>query len=438
MSEDVIVGGGMLGLVLALRLAQAGRRVTVLEAAPSFGGLAAPWSWPTPQGPVIWDRYYHVIAGGDAALLGLLDQLGLTSEIVWKTTRTNFFDGRGLYPLNNAWDFLRLPTLGLIDKLRLGATVLRAARIRDGSALEQLGAAEWLTALGGRNNWQRLWRPLLRAKLGENSEQASAAYVWQVIRRFYGAREGAARTERFGHVQGGYARVIEVLIAKLHTLGVELRHSTEVRAVRQQPDAGGFVVETDGAPLRCAHVILSCASPLAAALCAHAPAAERERLQALPYQGVVCASLLLTRPLGGAYLTYITDPQVPFTAVIEMSSLVERSQLGGHHLVYLPCYLPSEHADFALDDEAWRARFLGGLRRLFPDLQDGEIVAQRIARSRHVLALATRGYRSRVPAVRSALAGLFFVNSSQIVDAALSVDDTVRLAEASVPALLPA
>jgi protoporphyrinogen oxidase len=151
---------------------------------------------------------------------------------------------------------------------------------------------------------------------------------------------------------------------------------------------------------------------------------------------VVCASLLLTRPLGGAYLTYITDEQVAFTAVIEMSSLVERRHFGGHHLVYLPCYLPSEHADFDLDDEAWRRRFLAGVRRLYPDLADAQIAALQIARSRHVLAIATRGYSQLVPQQITSLAGLFVINSAQIVNAALSVNDTVRLAEASVAGLL--
>ncbi|HTD77050.1 MAG TPA: FAD-dependent oxidoreductase, partial [Chloroflexota bacterium] len=36
-----ILGGGALGLAAALRLAQAGRRVTLIEREPQLGGLAA-------------------------------------------------------------------------------------------------------------------------------------------------------------------------------------------------------------------------------------------------------------------------------------------------------------------------------------------------------------------------------------------------------------
>ena len=39
-----IIGGGMLGLTLAHRMAQQGRPVTVYEATPTLGGLASAWS----------------------------------------------------------------------------------------------------------------------------------------------------------------------------------------------------------------------------------------------------------------------------------------------------------------------------------------------------------------------------------------------------------
>lgn len=41
MKQWGIVGGGLLGLTLAHRLAQAGEKVTVFEAAPELGGLAS-------------------------------------------------------------------------------------------------------------------------------------------------------------------------------------------------------------------------------------------------------------------------------------------------------------------------------------------------------------------------------------------------------------
>ena len=51
-----IVGGGMLGLGLALRLIEQGHRVTVIEGASTVGGLTTA----DQIGDVMWDRFYHV------------------------------------------------------------------------------------------------------------------------------------------------------------------------------------------------------------------------------------------------------------------------------------------------------------------------------------------------------------------------------------------
>ncbi len=386
------------------------------------------------MGPVTWDRYYHVIAGSDDVLCGLLAELGLEPSVVWKTTRTNFYDGNSLRPLNNAFDYWRLPALRLVDKARLAFTILYAARITDSAPLEHMSAQQWLTRLGGERNWLGLWRPLMRAKLGANCDHASAAYIWSVIRRFYGAREGSMKTERFGYVKGGYEQVAAALVGRLQQQGVTLHGACPVSAVAR--DESGLVISGSGAPIRADRVVMTCAAPLVADICPGLNDTERQNLRSLRYQGVVCVSLLLTRPLGGAYLTYITDESIPFTTVIEMSSLVDRERFGGMHLVYLPKYVPSDDPIFELSDEAIAADFQRGLVRMFPDLLPAQIHALRISRSRHVLAVPTRGYQAQMPSMDTSVPGLFIVNSAQIVNAALSVNDTIRLARSGAKRLL--
>ena len=111
-----VVGGGILGATLALRLAQRGHRVTLFEAADHLGGLADAWQ----LGDVVWDRHYHVTLLSDSHLRGLLAELGLEAEIRWTETKTGFYTDGRLHSLSSTWEFLRFPPLGLVGQAAAG------------------------------------------------------------------------------------------------------------------------------------------------------------------------------------------------------------------------------------------------------------------------------------------------------------------------------
>jgi len=426
-----VLGGGMLGLTLAAELARQGHKVSLLEAADTPGGLVTPWQ----MGEVAWDRFYHVIVSSDRALLKLLERIGLADQVRWGQTNTLFYAGRELHPLNNVFDYLKLPELGLIDKLRLGLNIVYGASLKNGRRLESQSAEQWLTRISGRNAYRKLWRPLLRAKLGSNEPHASAAFIWGVMRRFYGAREGKTKVEQFGYVNGGYRVVIDAYARHLSELGVELICNAPVESINPGED-GGIDVAYAGGQRHFDRAVMTFAAPIAARACQSLSDQERSRLQRILYQGVVCVSLLLRRGLGGAYLTYITDESLPFTTVIEMSSLVDRQQLGGHHLVYLPKYVPADDAFLGEEDEQIIAMFVDGLRKMYPDFDEQDIVAAHVARTPYVAPVMTRHYSENIPPVATSVPDLFMVSSAQLVHGSSSVEETMRLAQRCLPQLL--
>jgi len=105
-------------------------------------------------------------------------------------------------------------------------------------------------------------------------------------------------------------------------------------------------------------------------------------------------------------------------------------------MVYVPRYVPAGDAWFDLDDDTVRERFMGGLVRMFPDLTAEDILALRIARTRHVVAIPTVGYSDRLPPMVLSVPGLFLVNSAHITSGALAVDETVNLANTAAERLL--
>jgi protoporphyrinogen oxidase len=428
-----IVGGGMLGLGLARRLKDAGHDVTVIEGAPRIGGLASAQQ----LGPITWDRFYHVTLLSDATLRELLGELGLADSIQWRTTQTGFFTDGHLYPFNSAVDFLRFPPLSLIDKIRLGLTILTASRITDGLPLEQILAVEWLTRLSGRRTVERIWLPLLKAKLGANATQASASFIWAIIARMYAARRSGLKREMFGYVQGGYDAVLARLEHYLGERGVELRTGQPVAAVEADGD-GATVRLGDGTTRRFDAVVLTVPCPRVSALCPQLTADEKTRLNRVVYQGIICPSLLLDRPLAPYYVTNITDDWVPFTAVIEMTALVDPATFGGRHLVYLPRYLTQSANDWNKSDDEILDESVSALERMYAHFHRGQVRATQVSRVRNVLAVSTLDYTATcVPPLRTSQERLFVVNSAQIANGTLNVNETLMLADRQAKALMP-
>ncbi|MCB1477422.1 MAG: FAD-dependent oxidoreductase [Rhodobiaceae bacterium] len=425
-----IVGGGMLGLTLAYRLLKQGDRVTILEASDRAGGLADAWA----LGDVTWDRHYHVILTVDQALITMLSELGLEDEITWAKTGTDLFDGTRFHPLNGGIDFLRLPMLSLVDKVRLAATILYASRIENGSRLADTDLEEWLVKLSGRRVFDTIWRPLLRTKLGDTYKQASAKFIQSVIRRFYSARSQGVASDRFGAVKGGYATILERLVAELEAAGAEFHTNAPVSAIGC--DAGGMTAVSKGKTYSFDKVIVTAPPPHAARMCKDLEPGEKARLAGTRYQGVICASALLTKPLRGGYMTYITGGDCPLTTVIDMSSVAGKQAFGGRTLAYLPMYLPSDDPLFEASDEDLKALILGGLNQLYPDISAGDIAAFRISRAPHVFPVPVRGYASMAPGIVTSVPGLYTVNSANILDATFSVNETIELADRALAQIL--
>jgi protoporphyrinogen oxidase len=428
-----IVGGGILGMLLAHRLARHGKQVTLFEAADCLGGLASAWQ----LGDVTWDRHYHVTLLSDTHLRALLAELGLERDLTWVQTRTGFYTEGRLYSLSNTLEFLRFPPLGLLDKLRLGATIFYASKLRDWKRLEKIPVTDWLRRWSGRRTFEKIWLPLLRAKLGENYKKASAAFIWAIIARMYAARRTGLKKEMFGYVKGGYARVLDRFAEVLADDGVDIRlghavHRIDAAGGEVQIKVAGDSTETFD------RVVLTLPAPVAARVCPGLTDDEQERLRGVEYQGIVCASLLLRQPLAGYYVTNITDSWVPFTAVIEMSALVDRAAFGGHALVYLPKYVPPDDPAFSLSDDELREKFLAALERMYPHFRREDVLSFRVSRVRHVLPIATLNYSERLPPLATSLPGVFLVNSTHIVNGTLNVNETVQLAERALPQLLAA
>ena len=465
MSRNIaIIGSGFLGLTLALRLAEQGNRVTVYESAPEIGGLASAWQ----IGDVVWDKHYHVTLLSDSYTRSIVEEIGLKDEFEWVETKTGFYTDGKLVSMSNTLEFLRFPPLDLISKLRLGAAIFYASRVKDWKALEKISVEDWLTKLSGRKTFEKMWKPLLKAKLGEAYKETSAAFIWATIQRMYAARNAGLKREMFGYVRGGYARVLEKFGEHLQEKGVEIRLNSRVENIQKLSDgkikifnaktqrredakketypqididthklkmretvAVADKITEDRRPKtedRFDQVILTCPSNVAAKILPQLTEKEKAKHENIKYQGIVCASVLLKKSLSDFYVTNITD-ETPFTGIIEMSALVDKKEFGGNALVYLPKYVAPDDELFEKTDAEIEEIFLSALEKIYSHFKREDVVEFKISRVRQVFPLPTLDYSANVPTVKTSLENVYIVNSAQITNGTLNVNETVQLAE---------
>ena len=456
-SKIAIVGSGFLGLTLALRLAQAGAKVTVFESAPEIGGLASAWQ----IGDVVWDKHYHVTLASDAFTRKVVEEIGLGDEFEWVETKTGFYTDGKLVSMSNTLEFLKFPPLDLISKFRLGATIFYASKVKDWKALEKISVEDWLTKLSGKPTFEKMWKPLLKAKLGEAYRETSAAFIWATIQRMYAARNSGLKKEMFGYARGGYARVLERFGEVLREKGVEIKLNSRIEKVEKNADGKirVFAVEDtenaekhknkfrvnssrhlSGISVRSVSsaannsfdefdsVILTCPSSVAAKICPQLNDDEKAKLENIKYQGIVCASVLMKKSLSNFYVTNITD-ETPFTGIIEMSAMVDKREFGGNALVYLPKYVAPDDELFEKTNAEIEETFLSALEKMYPHFKRADVLAFKVSRVRQVFPLPVMNYSANLPSVETSLENVFVVNSAQITNGTLNVNETIQLAE---------
>jgi protoporphyrinogen oxidase len=427
-----IAGGGMLGLTLAMRMARQGHDVTLIEASDKLGGLASTWN----LGDIEWEKHYHVILMSDDRLRNLLDEIGLSDELKWVETKTGFYTDGKLYSMSDTAEFLKFPPLTLIEKLRLGGTIFYASKIRNWRRLEKMPVADWLRRWSGKGTFEKIWKPLLNAKLGDSYKKTAASFIWAHISRMYKARRTGLKKEMFGYVSGGYRRIIERLEEVLTELGVTVQAGVPIKQIQKQTDGNFQILMADGSEQEFDRVIMTTPNSILSKVCTDLSEDEKSRFDKVDYLGIVCASALLKKPLSPYYVTNITDTWVPMTAVIEMTCIVDREEMNGHSLVYLPKYVPAEHELFEKSDEAIQEDFLSALDRMHPDFERSDVVDFKISRVRSVMAIPTLNYSQLLPPMKSSVEGMYIVNSSYILRGNLNVNETITIAEDAMKTVL--
>lgn len=425
-----MIGGGVAGLAAALEVLRQGHEVHLLEAGDAFGGQVRTFD-PTPDagapGEPAGDPlecFYHHLFRSDAAVVRLIEELGLAADLEWLPTHAGMFTGTRCYDFDGAADLLRFDPVGPVGRLRLGLGALWLRRTRDWHRYEGRTAASWLPSAVGTDAYRRVWLPLLRAKFGPHAERVSLAWFWgKMYLRFASRDEGLFARERLGYLRGSFGRLVDAMVARIRTAGGTAEHGARVERVAVAtvgggPRVTGVHIAGRAEPVAADAVILTTPAPAAARLVPELAAVEGgalvRRLESIGYQWATVLVLALDRPLSPYYWLTVTDPGCPFVLAVEQTNLVPAARYGGRHLVYLSNYAdPGDPAVSATAEETFR-RALPWLRRIHPGFDPAWVRARWLFRDRAGQPVVDARYHERIPPLSPGIGGLFLASAAQI------------------------
>ncbi|AUG81231.1 phytoene dehydrogenase [Kitasatospora sp. MMS16-BH015] len=443
----VVVGGGLAGLTAALRLAEAGQRVTLLESRPRLGGLAFSFR----RGELTVDNGQHVYLRCCTAYRGLLDRLGAAglTEIQprldvpvlavspdgSRRTLGRLRRAELPVPLHLAASLARYPHLSTADRLR----VVRAALALQGldlteSGLDRMSFSEWLGRHGQTpQTLAALWDLVGVATLNATAEQTSLALAAMVFKTGLlsdpGASDIGIASRPLGELHHDKA------LAELERAGV--RVLLRAKATELKTGEGRHDVRLEGGELLSADTVVLAGAQESAAALLPAGAVE-QRIDLLGHAPILNVHVVYDRQLLRRPFFAALGSPVQWVFDRTAHSGLAASGIGERHpgAQYLALSQSAVQEEIDLPVAELRRRYLPELERLLPAARGAEVLDFFVTRERTATFAPAPGTAALRPGARTSVPGLLLAGAWTATGWPATMESAVRSGHAAADAAL--
>jgi len=403
-----IIGAGMTGLAAGLRLSQNGNKVTVYEKENYLGGLVSS----VRVGKEDLECFYHHIFTNDSDILALIDELGIKDRLNWYKPKNAIYIDNSIYPFTSPLDLLCFKPLSFISRIRMGIMVLSSKFIKDYSAFEIITAKEWIIRNSGLQVWEKIWGPLIKSKFDIDSDSISGTWIWNKLKLRGSSRGKNLNSEMLGYLDGSFNKTVEIMAERIIQSGGNIILNDEVTSIIKNEN-GSFDIISKDHKANYDKVLFTGSPNLLERLLKGSYDDYKGSLRRIRHKANICAILELSESLSPYYWITIAQDDLPFVLIIEHTNLVGLKEYDSH-IVYLSRYLDISDPLYSASDEEIKDKFITGLKKVFPNLNQHIIKNITISRVPFAQPVITLGYSKIIPDIRTPVEGLFMASMSQI------------------------
>ena len=395
-----IIGAGAMGLAAAWQAVKDGHQVTVFEAGPVAGGMAAHFDFAGGGAPISLERYYHFLCKADAPTFALLRELGAADTINWRPTSMGYWIAGTLYKWGDPLSLLKFPLLTLAEKIRYALTMFVTTKRKTWNDLDRISTKDWITRACGQRVYDLLWRPLFDLKFHDRADNISAAWTGTRIKRIGNSRRSVFQ-EELGYIEGGSETLIGLLVDRIRQRGGTIRLATPVQEI-MAVDGRVTGVRTDTGIEEFNAVIATVPTPLLPGMVPALPDVAKDAYRRIDNIGVACVVLKLKQSVSPHFWINIVADDAPMPGLIEFSNLRPLPET----VVYVPYYMPADDPRFGRPDHVFVDEVMAVLQRINPAIGAEDLLSYRVSRLKHAQPVCVPGFAALIPPVQTPIAGL--------------------------------
>jgi protoporphyrinogen oxidase len=405
-----IIGAGYTGLVAALRLAQSGHQVTIIEKSDSVGGLAADF---VIEGQSIEKAYHHIFKT-DTDIINLADELGVKDKINWQESSVSIYYNNRLYPFKGALDLIRFSPLKFVNRIRAGVVVLYLQKTNNWKAFSTISAHKWMLRYAGKQVTRVIWEPLLRGKFDKYFDKVSMAWLWARINIRSKSRDASG--EKLGYFEGGFQTFTKALVDRLNEMGVVINTNTEIFSLKSI-NSDKVSIQTNDGSQTYQSVIATVPSHVFAKMIQannKLKPSYINKLNSINYLGARILVFSSSQNISDYYWHNINDVNLPFLVFINHTHLVSKSYYSNQYIYYIATYLPHEHSLFQCSDEQLEKIWFDSLKMIFPDFSVKKVREKHHIKLKNAQHVVDIEYKNKLLPFETPLKNVYLSNFSQI------------------------